>query len=158
MKGFTLIELLITVSIIAVLSAIGLVVYSTVIKQGQDGKRQSDLRAIQSALEQYNNDQFFYPTTTGLDGILNPPSSFTSSVGNPNPPSPAKTYLNSPPQDPTDPTGTTRYRYAALPDSCDNLTTNKCTSYCLYAKLQNSNPGRPAACTNAAYNFAVTPP
>ena len=51
--GFTLIELLITVSIIAVLSAIGLIAYSAAFRQGNDSKRHSDLRAIQSALEQY---------------------------------------------------------------------------------------------------------
>ena len=55
-RGFTLIELLVTVTIIAVLSAIGLVIYHVVLEQGRDSKRQSDLRTIQSALEQLLRD------------------------------------------------------------------------------------------------------
>lgn len=60
-KGFTLIELLITITIIAVLSAIALVSYSAFMKNSRDAKRQSDLKFIQSALEQYHADNFKYP-------------------------------------------------------------------------------------------------
>ncbi len=73
-RGFTLIELLISISIIAILSAIGLVAYSTVLKQGRDSKRQSDLRSIQSALEQYYAKQFSYPsglTALSSGGYIN---------------------------------------------------------------------------------------
>ncbi|MCL5073272.1 MAG: prepilin-type N-terminal cleavage/methylation domain-containing protein [Actinobacteria bacterium] len=92
-KGFTLIELLITLTIIAVLSAIGLVAFSYVLKQGRDSKRQSDLRAIQSALEQYYSDQGSYPTASitsgvnGLDTVLgqSTPAPFTSNIGRPLP-------------------------------------------------------------------------
>ncbi|MDO8573517.1 MAG: type II secretion system protein [Candidatus Daviesbacteria bacterium] len=160
-KGFTLIELLITISIIAVLSAIGLVAYSTVLKQGRDSKRQSDLRSIQSALEQYYSDQSFYPFTSGsgkgMDDLLSesPPPAFTSSTGNQSSPPSPKTYMNFLPQNPT---GTLRYKYEESPKSCYNAPGNWCTGYCLYAKLENSSPVLPAACTNASYNFAVTPP
>lgn len=143
-RGFTLIELLVTVSIIAVLSAIGLVVYSSVLKQGRDSKRQSDLRSIQSALEQYFADQFYYPSAiTFNDEAL-------SGGG--------KTYLNTIPSDPTsDP----QYSYVPSTSSgsaCDNSSTATfCTKYCLYAKLENSTPGT-GNCTATGYNFAVTPP
>lgn len=165
-KGFTLIELLVVVSIISILSAIGFISYQTVIKGGRDGKRQSDLRSIQSALEQYHNDQGFYPFTgtinnvQGLDTLLSssPPPAFSSSTGNPSPPPTPKTYLNSLPQDPRS-SPQPRYRYEAIPTTpCDNSTTNRCTSYCLYANLENPGPAKPGGCTNASYNFAVTPP
>ncbi len=161
-RGFTLIELLVTISIIAILSAIAIVVYSSVMKQGRDSKRQSDLRSLQSSLEQYYADQGFYPTQNGLDILVlfvSPPPAFTSSIGNPTPPSPVKTYQNYPPQDPT---GTYRYRYEATPTvPCDNSIT-KCTGYCLYASLENPPspvPPPPTGCNYpAGYNFALTPP
>lgn len=160
--GFTLVELLVTISIIAILSAIGLVIYSSVIKQGRDSKRQSDLRSIQSALEQYYADQLFYPTESvdgkGLDNQLGktPPQSFTNAVGNPSLSIGTKVYMNVLPEDPVYKQGSGRYYYWADPSGCDNSTT-KCTSYCLYAKLENSNPGI-GNCSNTAWNFAVIPP
>lgn len=167
-RGFTLIELLITISIIAILSAIGLVVYSSVLKQGRDSKRQSDLRSIQSALEQYNSDQFFYPSNNvpgrSMDVRLQGGGQFNSNIGNPLTPSPLKIYMNSLPQDPTSPTGSTRYAYRALPASpaCDNSPAKRCTSYCLYAKLENvsSRATLPSGCLypSNSYNFVVTPP
>lgn len=166
-NGFTLIELLVTITIIAILAAIGLVTYSMALKQGRDSKRQSDLRAIQSALEQYNSDQLFYPANPSMNNLLSTGGLFTSSIGNPVPPSPVKTYLNSVPQDPTSPTGLTRYRYSAIPAApaaCDNSTTNRCTSYCLYAKLENlaSPVPLPFSCgatyPAGGYNFVVTLP
>lgn len=111
--GFTLIELLITISIIAILSAIGLVIFSSVIKQGRDSKRQADLRSIQSALEQYNSDRGYYPANVTFGGAL---------AGG------GKTYMNTIPGD-SDSTRT--YYYAAVG-----------ASYCLYAQmdtLTNSN-------------------
>ena len=159
-NAFTLVELLITISIIAILAAIGIVTYSVALKSGRDSKRQSDLRAVQSALEQYHNDQGFYPTD-GLDTLLgqSPPPAFTNCAGNPvSPCTITKTYMNSLPQDPQS-LPQPRYKYEAFNDNnpCDNLTT-KCTRYCLNAKLENTSPPRPPNCNNASYNFVVTPP
>lgn len=52
-KGFTLLEMLVVVGIIAVLVSIGISSYSTAQKKARDAKRKSDLKSIQSALEQY---------------------------------------------------------------------------------------------------------
>lgn len=155
-KGFTLIELMVTISIIAVLSAIGLVVYLNVMKQGRDSKRQSDLRSIQSALEQYFSDQFFYPA-----GNLPFGSSLTNATGNPNVPlSTTRTYLNTLPND-----SNSTYVYTALNNGsvgCDNTASNQCNSYCLMAKLEippSPAPSLPNGCTYpSGYNFVVTPP
>lgn len=161
-RGFTLIELLVTVTIIAVLSAIGLVIYRVVLEQGRDSKRQSDLRTIQSALEQYYADQFFYPTSALdylISGTSQPGPAFTSNTGNPSPSSIVKTYINALPLDPTYAGVPGRYWYVPSPDQCDNSTSNRCTAYCIYAKLEGSSPGTGnCIATGYSYNFAVTPP
>lgn len=145
-NGFTLIELLITISIIAILSAIGLIVYIDVLKQGRDSKRQSDLRSIQSGLEQYNNDQGFYPASSPNPLTFGSGNSLTSNTGNPNPSPSPKVYMNEVPADPA-PSPHPQYQY--VPSG---------TTYCLYAKLDNSAAVRPSACPNATYTFAVRPP
>ncbi len=51
--GFTLIELLIVISIIGILTAIGVVSFSNVARKGRDARRMSDMKAAQNAFEQY---------------------------------------------------------------------------------------------------------
>jgi prepilin-type N-terminal cleavage/methylation domain-containing protein len=55
-NGFTLIELLVTTVMIAVLTVIGIVSYSSVNKRSRDVKRKSDLEQIRSALEMCRSD------------------------------------------------------------------------------------------------------
>lgn len=50
-KGFTLVELLVVISIIAVLSVIGITVYGSVQKSARDAKRRADIDAISKAYE-----------------------------------------------------------------------------------------------------------
>lgn len=144
-KGFTLVELLITVSIISVLSVIGTITFQSVNKNSRDAKRQSDLKLIQSAIEQYHGDQYNYPANADL--------TFGGSLT-----SGAKTYYNIIPKDPQDPTYA--YCYSALPTNCDNTAGNKCSSYELFALLENPPSGSPSySCgTVSAYNYKVTPP
>lgn len=52
-KGFTLVELLVVISIIAILSVIGLTIFSGVQKGARDAKRKEDLHSLALALEQY---------------------------------------------------------------------------------------------------------
>lgn len=156
-SGFTLIELLIAITIIGVLAAIGFVAYGSVLKSGRDSKRQSDLRFIQSALEQYHNDQGFYPTDPGMNILgADPPVPLTSSTGNPSPPATVKTYLNSPPKDPL---GTPRYCYLPTPrTACDNTPSNRCAGYNLYAKLENGPTSPTYTCGVTTYNLRVSQP
>ncbi len=65
-SGFTLLELLVVIGIIAVLAVIGISSYSTAQKKSRDAKRRSDLKTIQTALEQYYSIcGFRYPTPAG---------------------------------------------------------------------------------------------
>lgn len=151
-KGFTLIELLIVISIIGILSAIGIVSYSTILKNSRDAKRQADIKGFQSALEQYRADNTFYPSSLNLNAT----TTFDSSSGNPTPPGSVKVYINNTPTEPSL-NSTYPYFYSALPASCNN-TTIKCTSYCLYAKLENS-VSQISKCTDKpGYTLEVTVP
>jgi prepilin-type N-terminal cleavage/methylation domain-containing protein len=62
-KGFTLVELLVSISIIAILSVIMTVSYSSAQKSGRDQRRIADVKAIQSAAEQYYLLNGSYPTS-----------------------------------------------------------------------------------------------
>ena len=148
-KGFTLIELLVSISIVAILSVIGLVAYSTVLKNGRDAKRQSDMRQVQAALEQYYSDQLYYPCTFTFN------AAFTSSIGNcsATTPSPVKTYMNTSPSEAV--SGRNVYSYTATPASCDN-TSSKCTGYCVSADMENTSPA--TGCASDNYDFGVSPP
>lgn len=61
-KGFSLIELMVATTILAILSVMGIVSYSTVNKRARDAKRKSDLEQVRSALEFYRSTNGFYPT------------------------------------------------------------------------------------------------
>ncbi len=54
-SGFTLIELMIVITIIAVLSVIGVTVYTGVQKNARDARRKGDVDSIANALEAHYN-------------------------------------------------------------------------------------------------------
>src|SRR3989344_4842516 len=60
-SGFTLIELLVSISIIAILASVGMVVYSSTQKTARLSKRAEDLKAIQATLELYKTSTGQYP-------------------------------------------------------------------------------------------------
>lgn len=64
-RGFTFIEILVSVTIIAVLVAIGVASYASVNRRARDAKRKSDLEQIRSGLEQYRADFGSYPVQSG---------------------------------------------------------------------------------------------
>lgn len=63
-RGFTLLELLVVISIIAILIGLVSVSFTTAQQKSRDARRRGDMKAIQSALEQYYavNDGS-YPTS-----------------------------------------------------------------------------------------------
>ena len=168
LKGFTLVELLIVVSIIAVLSVVGLVSYTNFLSNSRDAKRKADLSFIQSALEQFHADQKFYPKQqAGIDctSLVNGRLHMLLRTECPlKDPTGTRTYLNKVPKDPIDSTASF-YKYVGLsggPTQCDN-TTVFCTSYCLFARMENSASAVsiPTQCSSslpAGHNYVVTPP
>ncbi|KKP68402.1 MAG: Tfp pilus assembly protein PilE-like protein [Candidatus Roizmanbacteria bacterium GW2011_GWA2_35_19] len=67
-KSFTLLEMLVVIGIIAVLVSVGISSYSTVQKKARDAKRKSDLKTIQSAMEQYYSIcGYEYPASLGTN-------------------------------------------------------------------------------------------
>ncbi|MDD5416260.1 MAG: type II secretion system protein [Candidatus Daviesbacteria bacterium] len=59
--GFTMVELLVVISIIAILSTIGLIVYGGIQSKSRDTYRLSSLRDLNIALEAYNSINGKYP-------------------------------------------------------------------------------------------------
>ncbi len=69
-RAFTLIEVLVAVTIIAVLTAIGVVSYVSANRNARDSKRLSDVEQIRAALEMYRADQGEYPASITFGGSL----------------------------------------------------------------------------------------
>jgi len=60
-RGFTLIEVLVTITIISILAGVVTMVAITASVTGRDADRQTDLRALQAAVEAYYRDNGRYP-------------------------------------------------------------------------------------------------
>lgn len=70
-SGFTLVELLVVISIIAILSVIGITVFSGVQKSARDARRRGDLDAITKAFEvKYSNTGTYGDLSPGNNGNL----------------------------------------------------------------------------------------
>lgn len=112
-KGFTLIELMITISIVAIISAIGLVSYSQTHKIARNARRKEDLRSIAIALELYYQKIKNYPDKLDL---LKP------------------NYINNIPTDPKDEWPSYAYTYSPQSNNytlCATLE-NGGGNFCLY--------------------------
>lgn len=63
-QGFTLMELLIVIAVIGILISVATASYSSAQKKARDSRRQSDMKAMQNALEQYYADNSQYPAAS----------------------------------------------------------------------------------------------
>lgn len=136
-SGFTLIELLVTISIITVLSTIGLSTFSGIQSKARDSIRKNDLRTLATALEIYsqNNDGKYVEGKVSCQTNPDPGSNtFYQAI---------KNYLSDPDLLPKDPL--TKQAYCYISDS---------GGYRLFAKLENlSDADIISGCTN--YNYSV---
>jgi general secretion pathway protein G len=74
-NGFTLIEIMVVVVILAVLGALVVPKILENVDKARVTRAQSDIRAIQTALDLYRLDNFKYPTTEqGLQALVKQPS------------------------------------------------------------------------------------
>ncbi len=106
--GFTLIELMVAVTIIAMLTAAGLISYRQASISSRNSKRKADLEQIKAALVLYRTDNGKYPATS--------PSGFTSMGQYENPPySTLQAYLSC--QSPQDPKNVSPYVYTYATDT-----------------------------------------
>lgn len=146
--GFSLVELLVSVSIIAILIAIGIASYATINKQSRDAKRKSDLEQIRAALEMYRADNGYYPSA-GSGSWVAASSSTDTLVGLT--PALVSTYI---PVIPTDPKSSQNYMYLAR-----NAVAGVYYAYCLSAALEAENPAD--SCTSTlptGHNYGLKNP
>jgi general secretion pathway protein G len=74
-SGFTLIEIMVVVVILAVLGALVVPKILENVDKARVTRAQSDIRAIETALDLYRLDNFKYPTTEqGLQALVKQPS------------------------------------------------------------------------------------
>ena len=152
-KGFSLIELLVVITIIAILIAAGTVSYTKAQQKGRDARRKTDLKTIQQALEQYFEQNGYYPPSNTYD--------WCSNISNPNLTivhDALKIHINPVPTDPIYAGTSKDYVYK------EEFTTG---TYELAAYLENTNdPDRGSypysGCVNvdttSPYNYKVTNP
>jgi len=99
-EGFTLIELMVAISIIAILAAIGIVVYSRAQLLARDSRRKEDLRAVSTALTLFYTANGRYPASGGATCSYGGSSYCTSNSANPWIPELTIEYMKSMPKDP----------------------------------------------------------
>lgn len=124
-QAFTLIEIIVSVTIIMVLTAIGVVSYVSINKNARNAKRRGDIEQIRSALEMYRSDNGYYPARNATMGLA------TNLLTNPVTPSFA-TYMSPIPSDPKE---VNEYLYQATDRSLTNL---QFYGYCLAAMMELS--------------------
>lgn len=141
-KGFTLIEILVVITILGVLSTVGLSSFRLSQLKSRDARRKSDLAQVQRALEMYMNDYGSYPIANGGNiGTFVWGVDMMKDVKD-------TVYMIKLPNDPT-----------GNPEYCYNTDVNGLT-YQLYAKLENGEDpriGGPYTCAGLnTYNYGVS--
>ncbi len=137
-RGFTLIELLVVISIIAVLSTIGITTYQGMTSKARDSIRKNDLNKLSTALELYfqKNNQYIPPANnTDPDNCSRDTSTFYNLI---------TPFMSG--GVPIDPKTGANYCYIAV---------NNGQSYRLFAKVDNCSNSGNLACTNTDYNYSV---
>lgn len=135
--GFTLIELLVSITVLAVISLIGLTTYFHSQVVGRDARRKEDIRSIAVAVELYNQTYGHYPCTSGNYKISS--SNLPGWISDSCPPNAAMVprFIQNLPTDPKN-SGQSVYRYRTFGGPNCNLTTDG-GGFVLIATLENLN-------------------
>lgn len=149
-KGFTLIELLVVISIIGILAAFIVASFTSAQAKSRDARRKADLDALKKSLELQKSDstgaRFYLPGSGALPGSL-------SGL--------APTYIRTVPDDPQAPTQHYTYQ-SSDPVIGTTCVANQCTTYRLYAILENVNDPQittsQTQCPGNTDGFAITYP
>ena len=126
--GFTLIELLVVATIIALLTTIAVVSFTSTNQRARNGKRKADMEQTRAALELYKSDD---SAGAGKYPAGNSYTNMTSTLN-------AANYLSAPL--PTDPKNAAPYVYIYSAAASQ-------TSYCICADLEGVNQGNSADTT-----------
>jgi type II secretion system protein G len=139
--GFTLIELLIVITIIGILTIIGVSSFVTSQQRSRDAARKGDLKSLSDALNMYYADKGLFPETAVMQGLINGGSEFSDNSNLNN----KIIYMKKVPNDSKAVSGGhLQFKYVA-----------GSKSFRLYANLENSddincNPG----CLTSEYNVS----
>ena len=66
-QGFTIVELLIVIVVIGILAALVITAYAGIQAKARNGKRSTDIQALQTQLEGFNSQNGYYPSLTDLN-------------------------------------------------------------------------------------------
>lgn len=125
-NGFTLIELLVTITIVAILSVIGLTTYLGVQSKARDAQRLDDAKKLITTLEQYKSGGGKYPVVTGWVDSGGGTTWITGLD--------TSNFIDN--KLPTDPKNSARLRYFYLSNTTG-------TDYCLQIPQENNSEGHP---------------
>ncbi len=136
-KGFSFIEILVVVTIIGIISTIGLVTYTEFLKQSRDAKRKGDIEQIRAAIEIYKSNNNTYPTIdiTNQTDICDDMPACASGVY----------YLRKVPDDPKN--DTYEYVYFSPPGGTDY-------TLCAFLEQEQENPSSYGDCNKTAASEA----
>ena len=130
-RGFTLIELLVVISIIAILVAAATVSWTNAQQKARDGRRKSDLKSAQQALELHFQEYGTYPDSDNGRIKCTPPGNNIIVWGSQLDCN-GKTFINPLPKDPK--YDTLNYYYESFPSA---TSANVFLEYKISASLEN---------------------
>lgn len=134
-KAFTLIELLVVISIIAILVAAATVSWTNAQQKARDGRRKSDLKSTQQAIELYFQENGTYPASENGQIKCNNPGDIRTRNWGSNFDCGSRTYINPLPKDPKW-DNTLEYYYESVASA---TSANVFLEYKISASLENSN-------------------